>query len=109
MRLGQVVGTTVATIKDPRLEGKKILLIKPVDRSGRAQGQPRLALDAIGAGLGEHIYYVGGKEAAFAWYPEPVPCDCCIVGILDPYNFRSLRPTTAPPEMETKLTGASGR
>ena len=108
MRLGYVVGTVVATVKDSRLQGRKILLVEPVDRSGQKTGQPRLALDAVGAGVGEHVFYVGGKEAAFAWYPQSTPCDCTIVGILDPFNFSSSHPAVPRSKVKGNLTGAAG-
>lgn len=109
MRLGYVVGTAVATVKDPSLQGKKILLVKPIDRSGRQRGRPQLALDAVGAGVGEHVYCVEGKEAAFAWHPQTMPCDCSIVGILDPCNFSSPNRTVPQqPEIKANLTGAAG-
>lgn len=87
MKLARVVGTVVATVKDPALEGKKILIVKPMRRDGTPYGQALLALDSVGAGAGEAVYFVRGKEAAFPWDPEPVPTDCSIVGILDRENF----------------------
>lgn len=92
MRLAQVVGTVVATVKNPPLQGKKILILKPIDRRGEASGKAFLALDSVGAGIGENVYYVRGKEASFPWYPDEVPSDCSIVGILDTYNFERDRP-----------------
>ena len=83
MRLARVVGTVVATAKNATLEGKKILLCKHVGSDGAPTGRPFVALDSVGAGAGEMIYYVRGKEAAFPFLPEEVPSDATIVGIVD--------------------------
>lgn len=85
--MGQVVGTVVSTVKNEAMEGKKILLIRSIDGSGTPRGKAFLALDSIGAGVGERVFYVRGKEGSFPWHPQPVPSDCAIVGILDPVNF----------------------
>ena len=87
MNLAEVVGTVVATVKDPLLEGRRILLIKPIDRNGHSIAPVRVALDAVGAGPGERVFYVTGKEGSFPWSPDLVPSDCSIVGILDSENF----------------------
>ncbi len=87
MNLGEIVGTVVTTIKDPSLTGHKILLVRPIDRTGHPVGPIRVALDSVGAGPGELVFYVTGKEGSFPWYPDRVPSDCSIVGILDRANF----------------------
>ncbi len=92
MNLAEVVGTVVASAKDPSLSGRRILLVKPIDRRGRPLGPVHVALDAVGAGLGERVFYVTGKEGSFPWYPDLVPSDCSIVGILDSANFADADP-----------------
>ena len=87
MRLAQVVGTVVATIKDPSLQGHKLLLIRPIDRQGALNGSIRVAVDSIGAGVGERVFYVTSKEGSFPWFPELVSSDCSVIGILDSHNF----------------------
>ena len=87
MKLARVVGTVVATVKNPPLEGKKILIIRPIDRQGELRGSSILALDSVGAGVGENVFYVRGKEGSFPWHPNDTPSDCSIVGILDRSNF----------------------
>ena len=89
MKLAQVVGHVVATIKDPALKGKKLLLIQPINRDGTSRGRAMLALDSVGAGIGERVFFVRGKEGSFPWYPEDTPSDCTIVGILDERNFEA--------------------
>ena len=83
MRLARVIGTVVATAKNATLQGKKLLILKHVDASGKASGRAFLALDSVGAGAGETVYYVRGKEASFPFLPEEVPADATIVGIVD--------------------------
>ena len=83
MRLARVVGNVVSTIKDPGLHGKKLLLVKHLNENHRPSGKAFLALDSVGAGIGETIYYVRSKEASFPFLPESVPSDATIVGIVD--------------------------
>ncbi len=91
MRLARVVGTVVCTAKNASLEGKKMLVIKLLDRYGKTTEKSLIALDSVGAGVGEDVYCVHGKEASFPWHPTDLPADCTIVGILDPYNFQFAR------------------
>ena len=86
MRLARVVGNVVATVKSPTLDGKKILICKHVGAGGRPEGRAFLALDSIGAGWGELVYYVRGKEAAFPFLPDEVPSDATIVAIVDSWE-----------------------
>ncbi len=83
MHLARVIGTVVATMKNEPLRGKKILVIKPLNARRQLQGKALLALDSVGAGVGEDVYYVRSKEAAFPYLPEEVPSDATIVGIVD--------------------------
>ncbi|NIA25520.1 MAG: ethanolamine utilization protein EutN [Gammaproteobacteria bacterium] len=84
MQLGRVVGTVVATIKAPGLEGVKFLIVQPLDRDRQPKGRPVVAADAVHmAGSGELIYIVGSREAAQALPETFVPVDHAIVGIVD--------------------------
>ena len=83
MHLARVVGTVVCTHKDARLTGVKLLLIQPVARDGADAGRPLVATDAAGAGVGERVFFVRGREAAFPFHPAEVPTDASIVGIVD--------------------------
>jgi len=87
MFLARVCGKVVATIKDPPLTGKKILIVQPIDKSGRDQGAKLLALDSVGAGAGETVYCCRGREASFPWLPDEVPTETSIVGIVDRINL----------------------
>ena len=83
MFLARVVGNVVATIKDPQLAGKKILVVQPVDSEGRHHGSKLLALDSVGAGAGETVYCCRGREASLPWWPDEVPTETAIVAIVD--------------------------
>ena len=87
MQLGRVIGTVVCTIKDARLIGQKILVVQPIDRHGREKGRSLVALDSVGAGVGETIYWCRGKEASFPFLPAEVPTEATIVGIVDEINL----------------------
>jgi microcompartment protein CcmK/EutM len=73
-------------MKDPALVGQKLLIVQPLDRKGRGNGRPIVALDAVGAGAGETIYLCRGKEASFPFLPTELPADATIVGIVDSVN-----------------------
>ena len=84
MNLARVVGRVVATRKDEALTGHRLLLIEPLDSSGRPQGKGLIvALDAVGSGAAEHVLFVRGREASHAFLPDVVPADAAIVGIVD--------------------------
>ena len=86
MRLGRVIGNIVCTVKTPSLTGMKLLLVQPLDRKGRDRGNPLVALDSVGAGAGETIYWCRGREAAFSFQSADVPTEATIVGIVDHVN-----------------------
>jgi ethanolamine utilization protein EutN len=86
MLLARVIGNVVSTVKNDTLSGKKILVLQPIDAFGIDRGAKLLALDSVGAGAGETVYYCRGREASFPWYPEDVPVDATIVGIVDHVN-----------------------
>ena len=83
MYLGIVTGTVVAERKASGLEGKKILLVQPVDENSKPLGEIQAAVDTVQAGVGDLVYLVGSREAALALDPWFVPVDAAIVGIVD--------------------------
>lgn len=83
MYLGIVTGTVVARRKAEGLEGKKLLLVQPVDASRRPTRAVEVAVDTVQAGTGDLVYLVGSREAALAVDPWFVPVDAAIVGIVD--------------------------
>ena len=86
MQLAQVIGEVVATVKDPNLIGTKMLVLQPLGADGHAAGRTLVALDSVGAGVGEHVFFVRGREAAFPFYPAEPPADASIVGIVDHWD-----------------------
>ena len=84
MQLARVLGTVVATRKDPGLLGATLLVIQPLSAERRPQGKALVAVDSVGAGTGEEVFYVRGREASFPFLPQEVPTDAAIVGIVDP-------------------------
>jgi ethanolamine utilization protein EutN len=89
MLLGRVIGNVVATMKNASLTGQRLLLVQPIDRNGRAKGKVLVALDSVGAGAGETVYWCRGKEASFPFLPVEVPTEATIVGIVDAVNIPS--------------------
>jgi ethanolamine utilization protein EutN len=84
MQLGRVVGSVVATEKAPGLEGIRFLILQPLDKRSRPQGETLVAADAVSmAGPGELVYFVASREAAEALPQQFVPVDHAIVGIVD--------------------------
>ncbi len=83
MILARVVGTVVATRKDPRLEGKKLLVVKPVSPEGKDEAGYVVAVDTVGAGNRETVICVSGSSARMAEGCKDTPVDTSIVGIVD--------------------------
>jgi ethanolamine utilization protein EutN len=86
MQLARVIGDVVATRKDDNLTSMKLLVLQPIGADGRPVGRTLVATDAVGAGVGETVFFVRGKEASFPFYPTEVPTDAGIVGIVDHYD-----------------------
>ncbi len=87
MLLGRVIGNVTATMKNESLVGQRLLIVQPIDRHGRDKGKAIVALDSVGAGAGETIYWCRGKEASFPFLPVEVPTEATIVGIVDAINI----------------------
>ena len=83
MKLGRIIGSVMCTVKDPGLEGAKLLLLQPVDEQGKAYGDPLIACDTVQAGPGDLVLWEGGREAAMT-LPDPFnPADAAVMGIVD--------------------------
>ncbi len=80
--IGKVVGTVVSTSKDVRLVGSKLLLIVPLSFNSGQVAYPLVAVDSVGAGIGETVLYVKGSTASRS-VAKDSPVDCAIVGIID--------------------------
>jgi microcompartment protein CcmK/EutM len=83
MLLARIVGTVVATRKDPRLVSNKLLLARPVDPRGKAEGNYLIAVDTVDAGVGETVLIVSGSSARMAAGMKDCPVDAAVVGIID--------------------------
>ena len=86
MQLARVVGEVVSTIKDPNLTGIKLLVVQPLNAAGEPAGRTLVALDSVGSGVGENVFFVRGREASFPFYPVEPPTDATIVGIVDHWS-----------------------
>jgi microcompartment protein CcmK/EutM len=91
MFLGRVVGSVVSTIKDPNLNGQRLLIVQPLKPNLEETGKRLVVLDAVGVGAGELIYWCRGREASFPFLPAEVPCDGTVVGFVDSLDFERSR------------------
>ena len=83
MILGKIVGTVVATRKDPRLVSSKLLVVRQMDPRGKAEGNYLVAIDTVDAGVGETVLVVSGSSARMAAGLKDCPVDAAVVGIID--------------------------
>ncbi len=87
MQLAKVIGDVVITRKDENLAGITLLVLQPIAADGTNVGRTLVAVDAMGAGVGQTVFFVRGKEASFPFYPTEVPADAGIVGIVDHWDL----------------------
>jgi microcompartment protein CcmK/EutM len=92
MYFGRVVGCVWSTVKDARMTGLRLLVIQPLTPELKSTGKPLVCADATGAGAGELIYWVRGKEASFPFEGEP-PLDTTVVGIVDEVHVKRPAPS----------------
>ena len=83
MVLARIIGTVVATRKDPRLEGKKLLICRQIDPDGKDEKGYFIAVDTVDAGFREYVLIVQGSSARTAYGCKDTPVDAAIVGIVD--------------------------
>ncbi len=83
MNLAKVIGTIWATKKDPNMEGLKMQLIQPITTKHKKAGDVLIAVDTVGAGSGEIVFYVTAYEAVIPLQNQPALVDASIVGIVD--------------------------
>lgn len=88
MQTGIVIGTVVATRKDSRLVGHKLMVTQPVDMNRQPLGEPVIAVDTVGAGIGEYVFFTVGTSARYAANQKESPIDAAIVGIIDNMDLR---------------------
>jgi len=87
VQLARVTGEVVSTMKDANLVGLKLLVLQPLSASGEPTGRTLVALDSVGAGVGENVFFVRGREAAFPFYPGEPPTDAAVIGIVDYWSL----------------------
>lgn len=87
MQLGRVVGCVWSSVKNVGLTGQRLLIVQPVKADLSQTGRAIICTDCTGAGSGELIYWVRGKEASFPFTDSEVPSDATIVGIVDELNL----------------------
>jgi len=90
MILARIVGTVVSTRKDPRLEGKKLLIVKPISPQGHDEAGYLVAVDTVAAGFRETVLVVSGSSARNADSCKDRPVDCAIIGIVDTIKLDEL-------------------
>ena len=83
MQIGRVVGSLWATVKNPNLEGQRLLIVQPLTAELAKTGRRVICTDSTGAGAGELVYLCRGRESSFPFLPKEVPTDCTVVGIID--------------------------
>ena len=83
MIIGRVIGTVVATRKDDRLHGSKLLLVRPITLKGEDENNYLVAVDTVGAGFRERVLVVSGSSARLAEGMKDRPVDAAIIGIID--------------------------
>ena len=96
MILARVVGTVVATRKDQRLEGRKLLVCRPVGPDGTPEGAYLVAADTVGAGYKETVLLVSGSSARMAGGFKESPVDSAVVGIVDAVELEPLTQQVTP-------------
>src|SRR6476469_9906084 len=96
MVLGRVIGRVWSTVKDPGLVGIRMLFVQPLTPALEPTGRRIICTDSTGAGTGELVYWVRGKEASMPFSPAQPPTDTTIVGIVDSVHLRPAEPLSAP-------------
>jgi len=104
MQLARVIGTVVATMKNDSLDGRKLLIVQSLNKNLGPQGKPLVAVDAVGAGIGELVFWCRGKEASFPFKREDTPTDCTIVGIVDSEKHVSTSRESLAARYEKQIT-----
>jgi microcompartment protein CcmK/EutM len=89
MRIARVIGKVWATVKDPKLEGYRLLVIQTLNKKLEPKGSPTVAVDTVSAHEGELVYWVGGGEGRYAASQSHIPSECLIVGLVDRANINN--------------------
>ena len=95
MYFGRVVGSVWATTKNPAMTGCRMLVVQPLTPELQNTGKRLICTDSTGAGAGELVYWVRGKEASFPFHPAEPPVDATVVGIVDEVHVQRTLPVQA--------------
>ncbi len=110
MQLARVIGNVVATRKDPGLAAATLLVLQPLSPAREPVGAPLVAVDSVGAGVTEEVFFVRGREASLPFLPRQVPADACVTGICDHWSTGAdRRSNAAKPSAPEPLRGPSAR
>jgi len=107
MYLGRVVGRLWATVKNPQLDGLRMLVVQPLTPDLQVTGKRIVCTDCTGAGAGELVYWVRGKEASFPFLPAEPPTDTTIVGIVDSVHLKETAPAARASRRPQKKPAAN--
>src|ERR1700730_9165976 len=102
MYLGRVIGCVWATVKNRSMEGQRLLVVQPMTPELQPTGKQLICADSTGAGAGELIYWVRGKEASFPFLPAEPPFDTTVVGIVDTVHLKRPAAPAAPESAKRK-------
>ncbi len=83
MRIALVIGSTVSTIKDEAIRGRKLLIVQPADTTGKPKGEPYVAVDTVSAGTGDLVLVTEYSSARYTGFTRDLPIDAVIVGVID--------------------------
>ena len=83
MKIALVIGSTISTIKDQAISGRKLLIVRDTDTAGNEKGEPYVAVDTVGAGTGDLVLVTDGSSARFTNQTTDAPVDAVIVGVID--------------------------
>ena len=83
MLIARVIGTTVSTIKDEKLSGRKLLIVRPTDETGAPAGKPYVAVDTVDAGVGDLVLTAAGSSARQTNITKDTPVDAVIMAVID--------------------------
>jgi len=83
MQIALVIGSTISTIKDESISGRKLLIVRKADTAGKMTGEPFVAVDTVSAGTGDLVLITDGSSARFTTQTNNAPVDAVIVGVID--------------------------
>lgn len=109
MTFGRVVGRVWSTVKDSRMDGLRMLVVQPLTPELQPTGRRIICTDSTGAGTGELVYWVRGKEASFPFHPTEPPVDTTIVGIVDSVHIETPAEANAQPPAAPREPKRKGR